>query len=62
MAVSHGRTRYERRPIDASLKLVVRFEGHLEVERELRGTMGVQMRYTLLGFIDAGNMSGWHPP
>src|SRR5258708_1329865 len=52
----------ERRPVDSLLVLLVDGKDCLKCEGKLRGSMGVEVPDASLGFVDARNMPGRHPP
>src|SRR5882762_5514777 len=49
-------------PVDSFLKVVVWREGSFESEGEFGGAVGLEVRDSLLGFVDAGTVSGGNPP
>src|SRR5579864_1083650 len=58
----HRRARHERRPVNAALVLIIRLKHMFERKRELRRAMRIDMRNPFYRFVNARQMSHWHPP
>src|SRR5262245_58983080 len=52
----------KRRPVDAFLKVLIRWHHGLEGKGKLRWSVALEMGETLLRFLDAGNVADRNPP